>query len=86
MNEHVHPAMASILNGHAAACTKRPVAPADPIPHIAVPPFPPEIDGLLAELEAALPAKSKYLADKFAERVATWAMEQGAAAMIGGGK
>lgn len=32
MNGHVHPAMASILNGHAAACTpKVPVAPAAPI-------------------------------------------------------
>lgn len=88
-NNHVHPAMAAILNGHAAACTtpdKRPVAPVDPVPHLSVPPFPADIEALQEEIEHALPRRDKYLADKFAEKVATWAFSQGAAAVIGGGK
>lgn len=95
MNDHVDPLMASIINAHVAASIpkrdmvgfdKRPVAPAPPAPLIVVPDFPPDIEALQAEIEAALPERSKHLADKFAERLATWAVAQGALAAIGGGK
>lgn len=84
-NNHVHPVMAAILNGHAAACTpKLPVAPAAPPSVPAIPEYSPKLAALLAEAEEALGNKRVWV-DRIAEAVASWAFEECAAA-IGGGK